>query len=290
MKKKLNKIANDTNSFLRNYIKKQKSSELISPMKYGLFSGGKKIRSKILIDIGLLFKLNYKSLIVLGAAVECIHAYSLIHDDLPCMDNDTIRRGKPSTHIKFGESTAVLAGNSLLTMAFEILSHKILKLSDKTKINLINKISETSGHLGIAGGQYLDLDFEHKKVSQKKIVDMEIKKTGKLFSFCCVAPLIIKNKGKKEISKFERIGADIGLLFQVADDLIDYKGSSFLAGKKTGKDEKKGKATLISLLGHKNTIKYANKLINKINNELKKYGSRSNNLSATLNYILNRKK
>ena len=99
-------------------------------MKYGLFSGGKKIRSKILIDIGSLFKLNYKSLIVIGAAVECIHAYSLIHDDLPCMDNDSIRRGKPSTHIKFGESTAVLAGNSLLTMAFEILSHKSLNLYD----------------------------------------------------------------------------------------------------------------------------------------------------------------
>ena len=164
MQKKLNKIANDTNLFLKKIVKRQKKSELIIPMKYGLFSGGKKIRSKILIDIGSIFKINYKSLIFLGAAVECIHAYSLIHDDLPCMDNDSIRRGKPSTHIKFGESTAVLAGNSLLTMAFEILSHKDLNLSEKIKINLINKISESSGHLGIAGGQFLDLSFEHKKV------------------------------------------------------------------------------------------------------------------------------
>ena len=120
MKKKLNKIVEDTNLFLKRFINRQKKSELIIPMKYGLFPGGKKIRSKILIDIGSIFKIKYKSLIILGAAVECIHAYSLIHDDLPCMDNDSIRRGKLSTHVKFGESTAVLAGNSLLTMAFEI--------------------------------------------------------------------------------------------------------------------------------------------------------------------------
>ena len=290
MQKELNKIAKDTNLFLKKFIKKQKKSELIVPMKYGLFSGGKKIRSKIIIDIGSLFKINYKTLIIIGSAVECIHAYSLIHDDLPCMDDDSIRRGKPSTHIKFGESTAVLAGNSLLTMAFEILSHKNLNLNEKTKINLINKISESSGHLGIAGGQYLDLSFEKRKISKKKIIEMEIKKTGKLFSFCCVAPLILKNKNVKEIKKFENIGSDIGLLFQLADDLIDHRGNLKTAGKKTGKDKKRGKATLISLLGYKNTVKYAKKIILKINNKVKKYGIRSRNLSKTLNYILNRDK
>ena len=290
MQKELNKIAKDTNIFLKRFIKKQKKSELIIPMQYGLFSGGKKIRSKILLDIGSIFKINYKSLIKIGSAVECIHAYSLIHDDLPCMDNDSLRRGKPSAHIKFGESTAVLAGNSLLTMAFEILSHKKLNISEKNKNNLINKISESSGHLGIAGGQYLDLNYEHKKVSQKKIIEMEIKKTGKLFSFCCAAPLILKNKSQKEIKKFENIGSDIGLLFQVADDLIDHKGNFKIVGKKTGKDKKKGKATLVSLMGYKNTIKYANNLIIKINNKVKKYGSKSQNLSKTLNYILTRNK
>ena len=290
MQKELNKIAKDTNYFLRRFITKQKKSELIIAMKYGLFSGGKKIRSKILIDIGSLFKLDYKQLIIIGAAVECIHAYSLIHDDLPCMDDDSLRRGKASTHVKFGESTAVLAGNSLLTMAFEILSHSDLNIDEKVKIKLINKISASSGHLGIAGGQYLDLSYEKKRVSKKKIIEMEIKKTGKLFSFCCVAPLIIKKKKYIEIKKFEDIGADIGLLFQVADDLIDYRGSSLVAGKKTGKDKKKGKATLISLLGYKNTIKYGNNLILKINDKLKKYGSKSKNLSETLNYILNRRK
>ena len=290
MQIKLNKIARDTNLFLKGFIKKQKKSELITPMKYGLFSGGKKIRSKILIDVGSLFKIDYKSLIIVGSAIECIHAYSLIHDDLPCMDNDTIRRGKPSAHIKFGESTAVLAGNSLLTLAFEILSHKNFNVSEKIKISLIDKISRSSGHLGIAGGQFLDLNYEHKKISKKKIIEMEIKKTGKLFSFACAAPLILKSKSKKEIKKFEEIGAEIGLLFQVADDLIDYKGKLVVAGKKTGKDKKKGKATLISLLGYKNTVKYAKYLILKTNKKLIKYGSNSKNLSETLNYILNRKK
>ena len=290
MQNKLNKIAKDTDFFLKGFIKKQKKSELIVPMKYGLFSGGKKVRSKILIDAGSIFKIDYKILIMIGSAIECIHAYSLIHDDLPCMDNDTIRRGKQSTHIKFGESTAVLAGNSLLTMAFEILTHKDLKTSQAVKVDLVNKLSESAGHLGIAGGQYLDLSYEHEKVSKKRVLEMEIKKTGKLFSFCCAVPLILKKRNKSEIKKFENLGSDIGLLFQVADDLIDHKGSLLTAGKKTGKDKKKGKATLISLLGHKNTIKYANKLIFKINNKLKKYGSKSKDLSATLNYILNRNK
>ena len=288
---KLNKVADDTNIFLKNFIKSQKKSPLLKPISYSLFSGGKKIRSKILIDVGSIFDVEYKKLIAVGATVECIHSYSLIHDDLPCMDNDDMRRGKPSTHIKFGESTAVLAGNSLLTLAYEILGSKFFKkVNDEVKIKLVEKISECSGHNGIAGGQFLDLSFEHKKISKRKIEDMEIKKTGKLFSFCCAAPLILKGRNKAEIKRFENIGADIGLLFQVADDLIDYSGSLLLAGKKTGKDRKKGKATLIGLLGHKNTIKYANNLIYKINKKLKKYGSKSKNLSETLDYILNRDK
>ncbi len=288
MQNKLNKIAKDTNIFLKKFINNQKKTNLIIPMKYSLFSGGKKIRSKILIDVGSLFKVDYKKLIIIGAAVECIHAYSLIHDDLPCMDNDKMRRGKPSTHVKFGESTAVLAGNSLLTMAFEVLTFKGLDLNERIKCNLVHKISQCSGHFGIAGGQYLDLDYENKEISKKKIIEMEIKKTGKLFSFCCVAPLIMKQKKEKEIKKFEKIGEDIGLLFQVADDLIDYKGKSSVAGKKTGKDKKKGKATLISLLGYENTIKYGENLILKINKNIKEYGLKSKNLSSTLNYILNR--
>ncbi|MFL2886711.1 MAG: polyprenyl synthetase family protein [Candidatus Pelagibacter sp.] len=287
MKKKLNKIAKDTNLFLKRYLKLQKRTDLLKSMKYGLLPGGKKIRSKILIDVGKIFNINYNILIQIGAAVECIHAYTLIHDDLPCMDNDDLRRGKLSTHKKYGESTAVLAGNSLLTLAFEILTNKNLKISDKKKILIIKYISNCSGHEGIAGGQYSDLNFENKKISLNKIKDMQIKKTGRLFSFCCVAPLIIVNRNNL-INKFKKIGEDIGLLFQIADDLIDYSGSTKIAGKKTKKDAVKGKATLISLLGYKNTIKYSKKLKSNVYSELAKYQKRSNNLRETIEFILNR--
>jgi farnesyl diphosphate synthase len=287
---KLLRIAKDTNLFLKKFIKKQKRTELVTAMEYGLFPGGKKIRSKILLDIGTIFKIEYKTLIIIGAAVECIHAYSLIHDDLPCMDDDKLRRGKPSTHIKFGESTAVLAGNSLLTMAFEILTSSSLKVKEKIKVDLVRKLSQSSGHLGIAGGQYLDLNFEKKKISKNKIIDMEIKKTGRLFSFCCAVPAIIKKKNDKDIKFLENIGANIGLLFQIADDLIDFNGSSKIAGKITGKDKKKGKATLISLLGYQNAIKYRDKIKFKIIKDLKKYSSNSSNLNETLDYILTRNK
>jgi len=289
MKEKLNKIAKDTNIFLKKYLKSQKKTDLIMPMTYGLLPGGKKIRSKILIDVGKIFKINYKNLIQISAAVECIHAYSLIHDDLPCMDNDNLRRGKLSTHRKFGESSAILAGNSLLTIAFEILSHNKLKLNNSIKIKLIKLISECSGHSGIAGGQYSDLKFERKKISLKKIIEMQIKKTGKLFSFCCVAPIIISKK-LNHLKKFDKIGSDIGLLFQIADDLIDYEGNTKKAGKQTKKDLKKGKATLISLLGYKNTIKYANKLKLNILRKLKIFGKKSEDLKNTIDYILNRSK
>ena len=286
----LNKIAKDTNFFLKKYLKKQKYSGLLSAMNYGLFPGGKKIRSKILVDVGKIFSVNYKTLIIIGAAVECVHAYSLIHDDLPSMDNDFIRRGKPSTHVKFGEATAVLAGNSLLTIAFEILSDKKLNLKDKTKNMLIRKLSKCVGHAGVAGGQFLDLNFEKKNIPFKKIVNMQLKKTGKLFSYCSSVPAIIKNSSVKKINTFEVIGSDIGLLFQITDDLIDYKGDSKKVGKKTKKDIKLGKATLISLLGYKKAVIYSEKLKIKIQKKIMKYNQKSKKLNETINYILKRSK
>tara|TARA_B100001123_G_scaffold434807_1_gene562016 strand:+ start:63 stop:935 length:873 start_codon:yes stop_codon:yes gene_type:complete len=290
MLKNLNKIALDTNNFLKKYLKKQKYTGLIIPMKYGLLSGGKKIRSKILVDTGKIFNVNYKNLIIIGAAVECIHAYSLIHDDLPCMDNDLIRRGKPSTHVKFNESTAILAGNSLLTLAFEILSDKELSLNNKVKNILIKKLSNCAGHTGIAGGQFLDLNYEKKKVPLKKIINMQLKKTGKLFSFCSSVSPTIQGSNYKDIKKFENIGYDLGLIFQIVDDLIDFKGDPIKAGKKTKKDQKLGKATLVSLLGYKEAVMYIEKLKIKIKKKIKTYGQRSNNLSQTIDYIIERVK
>lgn len=287
IEKKLSKVAKDTNNFLKNFFLKQKKSNLIAPMRYGMFPGGKKIRSKIIIDIGKIFNLDYKKLIQVAAAVECIHAYSLIHDDLPCMDNDNLRRGKLSAHKKYGESTAILAGNSLLTIAFEILSDEKFKINLSTRIKLINSISKCSGHSGIAGGQYLDLNFEKKSISIKNIESMQIKKTGRLFSFCCMAPAIMANK-LNNLKKMEKIGEKIGLLFQIVDDLIDLKGTSKKAGKKTKKDMKKGKATLIRALGYKNTVDYRDKLKLNIFNKIRKFGKKGENLKGTINYIVNR--
>ena len=287
IEKKISKVAKDTNNFLKKFFLKQKKSNLIFPMRYGMFPGGKKIRSKIIIDIGKIFNLDYKKLIQVAAAVECIHAYSLIHDDLPCMDNDNLRRGKLSAHKKYGESTAILAGNSLLTIAFEILSDEKFKINISTKIKLINSISKCSGHSGIAGGQYLDLNFEKKSISIKNIEIMQIKKTGRLFSFCCMAPAIMANK-LNNLKKMEKIGEKIGLLFQIVDDLIDLKGTSKKAGKKTKKDMKKGKATLIRALGYKNTVDYRDKLKLNIFNKIRKFGKKGENLKGTINYIVNR--
>ena len=286
---KLKSNAKKVDLYIKKYIKSQRKSLLITPMNYGVLSGGKKIRSSIIIATGKLYKVNSTQLLNICGAVECIHSYSLIHDDLPCMDNDKLRRGKPTAHIKFGESTAVLAGNSLLTLAFEMISDNRFKIKDKQKVLLIKKLAECSGHTGIAGGQELDLKYEKKRKKFQEIINMQRKKTGKLFSFCCMAPVIVLNQNKY-LNSFEKLGSDIGLLFQIADDLIDYKGSSKKAGKKTKKDIKKGKATLISLLGYKNTIKYNEKIKNNIYKKINKFGKKANDLKDTVNFILNRTK
>ena len=198
IKIKLKKNAKKIDKFLINFIKKQTKSLLISPMKYGIISGGKKIRSTIILDTGKLLKIMEKKLINICAAVECIHSYSLIHDDLPCMDNDAYRRGKLSTHKKFGEATAVLAGNSLLTLAFEIISNYNNLLKSNHKNEIINLLANCSGHTGIAGGQELDLKYENKRTKLNQIINMQRKKTGKLFSFCLQSAAIVANRNRKE--------------------------------------------------------------------------------------------
>ena len=282
-------IVNDTNKFLNNlFIEKKNISKLIKPMKYGIFSGGKRFRATIVINMGRIFNIDYKSLISIAAAVECIHSYSLIHDDLPAMDNDDLRRGKLSTHKKFNEFTAILAGNSLLTLAFEILSSKNLKLSAKIKNELITTLAIYSGSSGLADGQYLDLTYENKKISKEKIIDLQRKKTGKLFAFCCESIGIIKGQSLKKRKKLKNIGLDIGLLFQIADDLIDHKGDIKIVGKPTKSDKIKGKRTLVNLIGYKGTLNFANKLKRKIKSEIIKFGPKSINLLQLIEFILKR--
>ncbi len=288
MSKDIKKNAKIVDIFLKKYFKNQKYSGLIPPMKYGTLTGGKKIRSTIILNVAKIFKLKTSKVINTCAAVECIHSYSLIHDDLPCMDNDYLRRGKAATHIKFGESTAILAGNSLLTLAFEIITDKRYKIKPNIKIFLLKKIAEYAGHTGIAGGQFLDLSYEKRKTSISNIINMQKKKTGKLFQFCCLAPAIISGAGKKATREMSIIGEEVGFLFQIADDLLDVKGSKKHVGKPVKKDKRKGKSTLIKSLGYKKTLEFALRRKKTIMNKLKKYGNRSNELIRTLNFILNR--
>ena len=286
----LNNIANNTNSYLMSFFSKQENnSYLLKPMKYGVFSGGKRFRSAIVVNTGKIYNIDYKKLIIVGSAIECIHSYSLIHDDLPSMDNDELRRGKLSVHRKFNEFTAILAGNSLLTLAFEILSGKDLQLSQNYKNDLIKTLSSCSGHSGLAGGQYSDLTFENKNISKKNIINMQKKKTGELFGFCCESIAIIKGMNLKKRKKLKEIGINIGLLFQTVDDLIDHRGNSSIVGKPTKRDKKKGKATLVNLLGYSETTNFAKNLKKEIDQQIKKYGNKAGDLIDSVQFILDRK-
>ncbi len=287
-KNKIISCAKKTDNFLRKYFNKEPNSVLLKPMKYGTLSGGKKIRSSIIINTGRLFDIKEKKLINICGAVECIHSYSLIHDDLPCMDNDKIRRGKPSTHIKFGESTAILAGSSLLTLAFEMIADKKYLIKDKIKSELTKELAFCSGHAGIAGGQELDLSFEKNKKNFNEIIDMQRKKTGKLFKFCCLSAGIVSNKNIKIKKELSLLGEEIGLLFQLADDFIDITSSAKLAGKTINKDKKKGKSTIIGLIGYKKAYNFSKKLKKSILKKLSKHGSKANDLINTVEFILGR--
>ena len=289
IKKKLSKNAKKIDQFLIKFLKRQKQSLLVKPMKYGVISGGKKIRSTIILDTGKIFNINEKKLLNICAAVECIHSYSLIHDDLPCMDDDAIRRGKPSTHIKYGEASAVLAGSSLLTLAFEIIADKNYLLNSSIKNEIIRSLASCSGHTGVAGGQELDLKFENKKKNINQIIDMQKKKTGKLFNFCLYAVVAVARKTEKEKKSFSSLGDEIGLLFQLADDFLDQKGSKKLVGKPVKKDNKKGKSTLLNLMGEKKAYSYAYNLKKKILRNLEKHGKKAKDLINTIEFILERK-
>ena len=287
--KKIVKVASHVDIFLKSYLKKRiQNTHLFQALKYGLLSGGKKFRSYLIVTSGKLFNLNYKQLIAVGAAVECMHSYSLIHDDLPSMDDDDFRRGKKSTHKVFGEATAILAGNSLLTLAFEILSSNNININTKSKINLINALASSAGYSGIAGGQFLDLKFEKMRVNKNLIIDMQNKKTGELISFCTESAAILANKNSHRKS-LKKIGLDIGLLFQITDDLLDLYGDKKKTGKPTRRDKKNGKATIIKSLGVNKTIEFCYKLLDDITDKLEnKYGSRADSLVDSVNFLLRR--
>ncbi len=281
-------VAEEVNFYLKEYFQTQSTnSKLYEAMKYGLFSGGKMIRSYLVHSTCKIFDINKKDYLPIAAAVECVHSYSLIHDDLPSMDNDDFRRGKESTHKAYGEFTAILAGSSLLTLAFEIISNPKFNISHDKKIEVIHALSSCSGHLGIAGGQFYDLSLKNEKVNKDNIIDMQNKKTGALMGFCTeAAPILANKKDLKE--KFKSLGIRLGLLFQIADDFLDKYGKADVLGKPVQQDEAKGKNTLIVHLGEEKTKALILDLKSEIEKDLKSY-SNTDALLKCMNFIVERK-
>ena len=281
-------VAEKVNAYLKYYLQKQSSdSKLYEAMNYGLFSGGKMIRSYLIHSACKIFDVQEKEYIPIAAAVECIHSYSLIHDDLPAMDNDDFRRGKESTHKAYGEYTAILAGSSLLTLAFEIISNLNFNLSNEKKIKILHALSSCSGHLGIAGGQFYDLSLKNEKANKNNIISMQNKKTGALMGFCIEAAAILADKKDLE-EKFKNIGIKLGLLFQITDDFLDKYGNVDTLGKPVQQDAAKGKNTLIDYLGEEETKKLMKELQIEIQQDLKSL-HKTNFLLDCMHFIVDRK-
>ena len=267
MDNEINTLVNrEKKIFDRFYIRLLKSllpkNQLSKAILYSSTNGGKRIRPFIVSIFSKIAKINHFNKLRLSATIESVHSYSLIHDDLPSMDNDDFRRGKLSLHKKYGEAIAILAGDSLHDLAFEILADKKTHKDPKIRIGLVDKLSKTIGSLGLAGGQSLDLIYENKKINKKEILKMYSMKTASLFSFCSSAPFILAKKNSKEIKFANEFGYLYGLIFQIIDDIIDQTESFKKLGKTPGKDKKQGKSTLISIIGKKNAIAFCQKNIN----------------------------
>ncbi|WP_375615801.1 MULTISPECIES: polyprenyl synthetase family protein [unclassified Bartonella] len=262
---------------------------LIKAMRYGVLNGGKRLRPFLVIQSAALFDVPVEHSLDVACALECIHCYSLIHDDLPAMDNDTLRRGKPTVHIAFDEATAILAGNALLTFAFEIIAHKASNLSTDIRIKLITSLAQSAGFGGMLGGQMLDLEAEKRPQESTDIITLQHMKTAALISFACQAGAIIGNASKELTEKLAAFGTYLGLAFQLTDDLLDVTASSEVLGKTAGKDETAHKATFIRLYGIKETQKKRDELITKAEALLHPFGTKAKPLQQVARFSATRK-
>jgi len=272
---KINKLIDNHKLEFDNFYKrileaKLDKSILAKAMKYSSINGGKRIRAFLVSEASKIVNLSKHNSMIISSSIESIHSYSLIHDDLPSMDNDDFRRGKPSNHRKYGEATAILAGDALHDFAFQLLSGSLNNIDEKKNIKLINYLSLCTGYEGLAGGQSLDLIYENKNISKKKIIEMYYKKTGRLFEFSFASPFIINKQSEKKINFSKSYGSLFGTLFQIADDFIDETNTFKEIGKTPGKDKKQGKRTLLSAIGKTRVRDYSIKIIEEF---IKKYKS-----------------
>ncbi len=222
---------------------------LVEAMRYGSLGGGKRFRPFIVIESAALFGVATENALNAAAALECVHCYSLIHDDLPAMDDDDLRRGRPTLHKAFDEATAILAGDALLTLAFEILAVPDTHPNPSVRAALCLALARASGASGMAGGQMLDLEAEGKSLGEADIRLLQRMKTGALITFGAEAGGILGEAPQDKIAALRAYGDALGAAFQLADDLLDVEGDAALVGKATGKDQEAGKGTLVSLFG-----------------------------------------
>jgi farnesyl diphosphate synthase len=256
-------------------------ARLIEAMRYTSLNGGKRFRPFLVVESAALFEVPRPNALMAGAALECVHCYSLVHDDLPAMDNDDLRRGQPTAHKAFDEATAILAGDGLLTFAFDILSRQETHADPRVRIELVMALARASGVGGMAGGQMLDLAAEGRFVqnraaqqfSEKDVRTLQAMKTGALLRFACEAGGILAAATPEQRAALERYGAAVGQAFQIADDLLDLEGDPALVGKLTGKDAAAGKATLVSVLGVPTAKARLKQLVTEAEQALAPFGS-----------------
>ena len=228
---------------------------LLEAMRHASLAGGKRFRPFLVVETANLFGVPRERALMVGAALECVHCYSLVHDDLPAMDNDELRRGKPTVHKAFDDATAILAGDALLTFAFDVLARPAVHPDAAVRIELVARLARAAGLGGMVGGQMLDLAAEGRfaagplRLAETEIANLQWMKTGALIRFACVAGGVLGKASRDELDALSQYGIALGRAFQIADDLLDVEGSAATVGKSTGKDAAAGKATLVGLLG-----------------------------------------
>ncbi|MGV8937520.1 MAG: polyprenyl synthetase family protein [Allorhizobium sp.] len=262
--------------------------KLLAAMRHAVLNGGKRLRPFLVMESAALLGGNADAATRVGAALECLHCYSLVHDDLPAMDDDALRRGKPTVHIAFDEATAILAGDSLLTLAFDIIAAPETPLGDTAKMELVLALARAAGIGGMAGGQALDLAAETAAPDETGIVTLQAMKTGALLRFACEAGAIIACSEPQDRTRLRQFGEKIGLAFQLADDLLDLTADAATLGKATGKDAARGKGTLVALHGMTWAEAELDRLVCEATSLLAPYDERAVVLIETAHFVADR--
>ena len=263
---------------------------LMSAMRHAVLNGGKRLRPFLVIEAAALFAVDEAAAMRTAAALECLHCYSLIHDDLPAMDDDDLRRGQPTVHIAFDEATAILAGDSLLTFAFDLLADEATHEDPAVRAELVLQLARAAGHGGMAGGQMLDLAAETQTPDEDGIRLLQSMKTGALLRYACEAGAILGNASREKRSILREFGNKIGQAFQLADDILDVTSTAAEMGKKVGKDAGAGKGTLVGLYGVDKARSKAKALVEEAEALLKPFGAKADILKASARYIVERDK